>query len=168
MTDMQTTAFSGGTDSRSTHLLIPVDATERSHWGIQYALRQQRDGKPVRVTMLFVAVPPDDWRILRFKTESEILRFQIGRGRILLEEAASILRQAGIDVQCLVREGNIVSQILDAAEQCECDAVVLPLPHSRLLKLWSADLVREVIRRAGPISILTVNAKGTPDRSWMK
>ena len=169
MTDMQTTAISSGdTEAQCTHLLIPIDATERSHWGIQYALRRLRDGKPVRVTLLFVAVPPDDWRVLRFKTESEILRFQIERGKLLLEDAASMLRQAGIDAQCLVREGNIVSQILDAAEQCGCDAIVLPLPQSRLLKLWSADVVREIARLAGEISVLTVNAKGMPNRSWMK
>ncbi len=153
-----------GTDTLK--LLLPVDATERSRWGINYAIGRKRSGRDVAVSLLFVAEPVTNWEVLRFFSEERVRRFHAERGNYLLEDAAQPLRQAGIPVQMNYREGDIVFQILDVAEQLECDEIVLPMPYPRWARLFSPDIVREVARRQRSVPVTTVSPQGMPERSW--
>ena len=146
-------------------LLLPVDATERSRWGINYAIRRKQSGRDVAVSLLFVAEPVTSWQVLRFRTQEEVRRFQVERGNYLLEDAARELEQAGIPVRANYREGDIAFQILDVAEQLYCDEIVLPMPHPRWARLISPDIVREVIRRRRDVPVATVNPQGMPEHS---
>ena len=141
-------------------LLLPVDATERSRWGIQYAIRRRQSGSDVAVSILLVSEPVTNWQVLRFLTEEQVRRFQVERGNILLEDAAQALRRAGIPVQLNYREGDIVFQILDVAEQIECDEIVLPRPYPRWARLFSRDVVREVMRRQRSVPVVAVDSLG--------
>lgn len=149
-------------------LLLPIDATERSRWGINYAMRRKQSGRGVAVSLLFVAEPVTGWEVLRFLSQEEVRRFQSERGNYLLEDAALPLRQAGIPAQMNYREGDIVFQILDVAEQLECDEIVLPMPYPRWARLFTPDIVREVARRQRSVPVTTVNAQGMPERSWQR
>ncbi|WP_292936197.1 universal stress protein [Noviherbaspirillum sp.] len=162
MSDMTNMNDSNRTGGAPLHLLIPMDATERSRWPIRYALQQHRVGTPVRVSLLFVAVPPDEWRILRYKSEEDLLRFQSARGKLLMDDAAIDLQKAGIEVEYLMREGDVVFHILDMAEQCGCDAIVMPVPYPRLVKLLSVDVAREVLRRQRSVPVISVGSDGVP------
>lgn len=147
-------------------LLLPVDATERSRWGIRYALRRKRAGHEDNVFLLFVAEPVTNWEVLRFRTQEEVRHFQAEQGQYLLEDAAQPLALAGIPVRQNYREGSIVFQILDVAEQLDCGEIVLPMPRSRWSSLFSTDVVREVVRLKRGIPVCTVNADGMIERSW--
>lgn len=119
-----------------------------------------------RPFVLFVAELVTSWQVLRFRTQEEIRRFQAERGNYLLGDAALPLRQAGIPVQLNYREGGIVFQILDVAEQLECNEIVLPIPYLRWARLFSLDIVREVIRRQRSVPVTTVTPHGMPERNW--
>ena len=153
-----------GTDTLK--LLLPIDATERSRWGINYAIGRKQSGHDVAVSLLLVAEPVTNWEVLRFFSEERVRRFQAERGNYLLGDAAQPLRQAGIAAQMNYREGDIVFQILDVAEQLECDEIVLPMPYPRWGRLLSLDIVREVTRRQRSVPVTTVNSHGMPERSW--
>ena len=141
-------------------LLIPVDPTERSRWGVQYAIRQKRCGTPVQAVLLFVSEPVTAPEVLRFRTQAEIARFQAECGVQILHDAAQPLLAAGVACQEIYRQGDIVAEIGDAAEQLACDEIVLPLPHARLAKLLSRDVVREVIKRVKDVAVVTSDAEG--------
>ncbi len=143
-------------------LLLPVDATERSRWTIQYALRHRQSGQSVQVSLLLVAEPVTDWQILRFYSQEHVRRFQAERAQYILDDAAQPLRQARIPVQLKFLEGDIPFEILDLAEQLDCDEIVLPLPHPRWAKLLSTDVVRQVLERQRNIPVVTVDARGEP------
>ncbi|MCL4723826.1 MAG: universal stress protein [Rhodocyclaceae bacterium] len=147
-------------------LLLPVDATERSRWGINYARRRKRSGHEDSVFLLFVSEPVTSWEVLRFRTQEEVRHFQSEHGQYLLEDAAQPLAEAGIPVHMNYREGSIVFQILDIAEQLDCDEIVLPVPRARWSSLFSTDVVREVVRLKRGIPVCTVNADGMIERSW--
>ena len=153
-----------GTDTLK--LLLPIDATERSRWGINYAIGRKQSGRDVAVSLLFVAEPVTNWEVLRFLSQEKVRRFQAERGNYLLENAAQPLRQAGIPAQMNYREGDIVFQILDVAEQLECDEIVLPMPYPRWGRLLSLDIVRKVTSRQRSVPVTTVNPQGMPERSW--
>ena len=146
--------------TKATLLLIPIDATERSRWGIQYALRLHRRNMPLRVALLFVAEPVTRLEVLRFRTHDEIARFQAESSHYILDDAEQPLVHAGIPCEKIYREGEIVFQILDAAEQLGCDEIVMPLPHARIARLLCRDVVREVIRQTRGILVITVDAEG--------
>ncbi len=147
-------------EMKPTRLLIPVDATERSRWGLQYALRLHRNNVPVRVAMLYVAEPITTLEVLRFRTHDEIARFQAESGRSILDDAAQSLAQAGIPCELVYREGDIVFQILDVAEQLGCSEIILPLPHAQIARLLCRDVVREVIRQAREALVITTDSEG--------
>ena len=164
------TTTSAEQGARVRRLLIPVDPTERSRWGLQYALRLQRSGKPVQVALLFVSEPVTAPEVLRFRTQVEIARFQAECGVHILHDAAQPLAAAGVACQEIYREGDIVEQIDDVAEQLGCDEIVLPLPHARIVKLLSRDVVREVIRRAKSVPVVTIDTEGVAKKaldSWV-
>lgn len=162
------TTTSAEQGARVRRLLIPVDPTERSRWGLQYALRLQRSGKPVQVALLFVSEPVTAPEVLRFRTQVEIARFQAECGAHILHDAAQPLAGAGVACQEIYREGDIVEQIDDVAEQLGCDEIVLPLPHARIVKLLSRDVVREVIRRAKSVPVVTIDAEGVAEKALDK
>ena len=145
-------------------LLLPVDATERSRWGIQYAVARKQTAPGLVVSLLYVAEPVTAWQVLRFWTEDQARRFQAERANHLLEDAAEPLRQAGIPVETNYREGGIMFEILDVAEQLGCDEIVLPTPHSRLAGLFSTDVVSEIVRRKRSVPVTTVDSRGVPER----
>lgn len=151
--------------ARAKRLLIPVDPTERSRWGIRYAMRLQRSGQPVQVALLFVSEAVTAPEVLRFRTHVEIARFQAECGAHILHDAAQALTAAGVSCQKIYREGDIVEQIGDVAEQLACEAIVLPLPHARIAKLLSRDVVREVIKRAKAVPVVTTDAAGIAEKA---
>ena len=144
-------------------LLLPIDATERSRWGIRHVLARHHAGEALDVALLFVGEPVTDWQVLRFRTHAEIARFQAERARCFLEEAAQPLAGHGIPCRTLFREGEVVFEILDAAEQLNCSEIILPKPPPRLLKLLSADVVRAVLRHRRSAPVVIVDKYGFPN-----
>lgn len=161
MTDKATDA-PAGPGTTAMRLLIPIDATERSRWGVRYALRQHQVGKPVQACLLFVAEPATSLELLRFRTHDEIARFQAESGQNLIEDAADPLLRAGIPYEAVLREGEVAFQILDAAEQLGCSSVVLPQPQPRLARLLCRDVANEVLSQARGVPVVTVDAEGMP------
>ena len=147
-------------------LLLPVDATERSRWGINYAIWRRHSRHDIAVSLLFVAEPVTSWEVLRFMAQERVRRFQAERGNYLLEDAAQPLEQAGIRAELNYREGDIVFHILDVAEQLGCDEIVLPVPPPRWTRLFTPDIAREVIRRQRSVPVTTVTPLGMPELAW--
>jgi nucleotide-binding universal stress UspA family protein len=120
----------------------------------------------VDVWLLLVTEPVTSWQVLRFMTQEQVRRFQAARAGDLLESAVSSLRQAGIPVQSSHCEGDIAFEILDFAEQLQCDEIVLPVPYPRWSKIFTPDITREVLRRKRTVAVTTVDCDGIPDRNW--
>lgn len=145
-------------------VLIPVDATERSRWPIRRALAEHRAGAKLDVHLLHVAEPIVAWQVLRFRTQAEIAKFQATRAGYLLEDAARPVRDAGIDVTVHFREGDIASLIIDVSEQLGCGRIWLPMPPPRWQRLFSRDIVREIVARKRASHVDIVDESGSASR----
>ncbi len=141
-------------------LLIPIDATERSRWALRYVLARRE--QPLQVELLFVAEPVTSLEVLRFRTQADIAEFQAQCAQWLLEDAAQPLQAAGLAVRRHFREGRVASQIVEAAEQLGCEAIVMPSPHPAWLNFLTRGIAREVMRRARASAFLAVDRKGNP------
>lgn len=139
-------------------LLIPIDATDASRWGLRYALRLAGTGTRVEACLLFVAEPVRSWEVLRFYTKDEVRRHFRERSAVFLEEAAKPLREAGIACQTCFREADAVDGVIEAAEALNCSEIVVP--RSRWPGLFPSGLAARLIHRHCAIPVTQVGADG--------
>ncbi len=155
-----TTPSATRVDQKLLRILVPINANEDSRWGIQYALRRQREGAQVEVILLNVGEPITQWEVLRFRTEREIAQFQADSAQAFIDEATGPLATAGIPFRGLFRQGELVFSILDAAEETECDEIIMPRPGKGISSIFSRDIVASVKRQERDIPVVTVNCDG--------
>lgn len=140
-------------------LLIPIDATDESRWGLLYASHLARSGIKVEVCLLFVAEPVRNWEVLRFYTEDEVRKHFHERSALFLEEAAKSLSEAGIASRSYFREADAVGGVIDMAEELNCSEIVVPRTH--WLGLFPSGLGRKLINRHCTIPVTLINASGS-------
>ena len=141
-------------------ILVPINANEDSRWGIQYALRRQREGAQVEVILLNVGEPITQWEVLRFRTEREIAQFQADSAQAFIDEATGLLAAANIPCRGLFRQGELVFSILDTAEEADCDEIAMPLPNMGLSSIFSRDIVAAVGRQQRDVPVVAINCDG--------
>lgn len=146
-------------------LLVPINANQESRWGVQYALRRQREGVAVEVVLLNVGEPITQWEVLRFRTQQEIEQFQSERAQAFIEEASQALAANNIAYRGVFKQGKLAFSILDTAEELACDEIVLPLPKAWLSALFSSDVVSTVVDQQRGIPVVLVDSHGDTAQS---
>lgn len=150
----------------SLRLLVPVGETTQWNWGVRYALWKHELGISVEVALLHVlepALPP--WEVLAFRTEQQLAALRSAHASSLLEQAAIPFRRKRIRHQLFYREGEVVFEILDAAEQLDCSHIVVAKPVRGWQRLFSRGIVPRLLRRQRAVPIVTVNVNGLPYRA---
>lgn len=155
-----TTPSTTRVDKELLRILVPINANEDSRWGIQYALRRQREGTQVEVILLNVGEPITQWEVLRFRTQQEIAQFQSESAQAFIDEATGPLATAGIPCRGFFRQGELVFSILDAAEEADCDEIVMPLPGKGFSSIFSRDIVATVKDRQRDVPVVAINRDG--------
>ena len=148
------------TDTKLLRILLPINAKEDSRWGIQYALRRHREGRNVEVILLNIGEPVTQWQVLRFRTQQEVAQFQVARAEAFIEEATQPLDAAGIQCRGFFRQGKLVFSILDAAEELECDEIVMPDQKRCLSSVFGHSIVSSVRQHRRGIPVVVVNSGG--------
>ncbi len=97
-------------------------------------------------------LPPDFWANVKSEAEQK------------LEEHAVSLRQAGVTVECYVREGYPATVIVEEADALRSDLIVIGTHgHTGLKHLLLGSIAERVVQKA-PCPVLTVKASPAPDR----
>ena len=146
-------------DSALQRLLIPLDASAESRWGLRHAELLAATGRPLDICLLFVAEPVRRWEVLRFYREDEVRQHFQARAAVFLDEAAATLQQAGLPCRRFFREADPVGGILDLAEELQCTTIVVPATHC--LGLFPTGLGRKLLNRQGSTPITRVGADGS-------
>lgn len=149
------------TPNAVTKLLIPIDATDESRWGLQYALRRAKAGTALEVYLLYIAEPVRNWEVLRFYTEDEVRKHFQERSAVFLEAAALVLREAGIPCRTYFREANAVTGVIDMAEELNCSEIVVPRTHC--FGLFLCGLGRQLLVRRCAIPVVLTSADGSTE-----
>lgn len=144
-----------------TRLLLPIDASDESRWGLQYALRLAATGMPLEVCLLYVAEPVRSWEVLRFYTEDEVRKHFQERSAIFLEAAAKSLADAGIACRTYFREADAVGGVIDVAEELNCSEIVVP--RTRWLGLFPSGLGPKLIKRHCAIPVTLIGVDGSTE-----
>lgn len=147
-------------NTKPLRLLVPINASEDSHWGIQYALRRHMEGAQIEVVLLNVGEPITQWEVLRFRTRQEIDQFQLERAQAFIEEASLLLSPKNILCRGLFKQGDLAFTILDTAEELDCDEIVMPAPNTWLSDLFSCGVVSTVLHQQRSIPVVVVTSEG--------
>lgn len=142
-------------------LLIPIDATEESRWGVRYALRRAESGVRVEVFLLYIAEPVRNWEVLRFRTEEEVRNFFQERSAVFLEEAAAPLRQAQIPFQTYFRETQLVPGVSDFSEEFGCTEIVVP--RTAWFGIFPYGLAPKLLKQKCSVPVTLTKADGSTD-----
>lgn len=143
-------------------LLIPITANEDSRWGVSYALRLAGKGQRIEVCFLNVGEIISQWQVLRFRTQAEIAQFQSERAQAFIDEASSPLVTHNIPFRGVFKRGDPAFCIMDAAEELDCDQIVMPNPSGGICGFFSKNIVTAVARRSHVVPVVTVDNHGTP------
>ncbi len=146
--------------TRLLRLLVPINANADSRWGIEYALRLHRKGRPVEVVLLNVGEPITQWQVLRFLTAKEASEFQSARAQSFIDDASLTLLAQDVPCRGIFKQGDIVFSILDTAEELDCDEIVMPEPARGVLALFSTRIATKVARARRDIPVVLVNDEG--------
>ena len=148
------------TNEQPLRLLLPIDALDDSRWGIEYAWRRQQAGTRVEATLLNVGEPIRQWEVLRFRTQQEIADFQSERAEQFIADGRRRLDEHGVACHGVYKQGELVSTIIDTAEQLACDEIVMSAPHTFLGGLFSRRIVAALRRRRPNIPLVVVDRAG--------
>lgn len=140
-------------------LLIPIDATDQSRWGLKYASRLASSGTQLEVNLLFVAEPVRRWEVLRFYTEAEVAQHFHQRAVIFLEQAEAELIERGVSCRSFFREADSVGGVIDVAEELNCSEIVVP--KIEWLGIFSSGLGQKLMNRRCNIPVKLINADGS-------
>lgn len=143
-------------------LLIPVDTVENSRQGVSYAIDVARSGVTVEACLLYIAAPARNWEALRFRTDQDLHGYMQDRSSVVLEEAATHLRAAGIPYKSYFRETEPVFGILDLAEQLDCTGIVVPKPDWRALITKGIGRSLKAAQRSIPILLVRPDGSVEP------
>lgn len=145
---------------QTTRLLIPINASPASRWGISYALARQAAGEDVEVVFLNVAEPIDQWQVLRSWTRRQADDFQLASAQAFIDDACAPLLRQDIACRGFFRQGPIVQTIIDFAHECGCAGIVVPLPANGWRRIMTRGIVEVLLKRERDIAVITVDAEG--------
>ena len=112
----------------------------------------------VEVCLLHVLEPVGLLQGLLHAASAQVT-LQRQRAEAVLALAAQPLQAAGIPYAAYLRSGSIVSSLLDAAEELDCQEIVVPRSRRRF---FSRDVVRLLQSRRRRVPVVVVGASGTP------
>ncbi|MBL8382660.1 MAG: universal stress protein [Burkholderiales bacterium] len=141
-------------------ILIPVDTGTQSAIGITHALARRARGYRVEVVLVHAIEPDPQWQIRRYRSERELTAFREARAAAHCARLAAPLADAGIPVRTVIRHGEPVFAILDAAEEFDCQAIAVPRPQPSWRAWLFRDTVGALLRRARAIPVIPIGAAG--------
>lgn len=129
-------------------------AVNRSKEVLEQGLKLARDEK-CWVTVLRVLPPLEgDLDLTGIKNIGDVLESGAGKEVALIQEIAT---SGGALVKSRVEEGNVHEKIVEAAEDEDCDLIIMGSERGGWLKkLFGKNVVEKVIRQA-PCPVLVVN-----------
>jgi nucleotide-binding universal stress UspA family protein len=139
-----------------TTILQPNDFSEHAKDALQFALAVARDAG-ARLILLYVKAPQET---VVGEFGSPPPEAEPTEESSLLQLRQLVTADDEVNAEFLVRDGNPVDEIVRAAQENQCDLIVLGNhPHSWLGRWLSGDVVDRVIHKAR-CSVVTVRSPG--------
>ncbi|MBL8135392.1 MAG: universal stress protein [Acidobacteria bacterium] len=108
-----------------THILVPVDGSASATRAVRWVARVLAGQPGARVELVHVQPAIDAWEVRSHLGADDIARWHASASQAVLEPAAAILREAGLDVTTHPAVGDIASEVAAHVTRLGCDSVVM-------------------------------------------
>jgi nucleotide-binding universal stress UspA family protein len=145
-------------------ILVPIDFSEPSKKAVTYGLTLAHQFQ----AKLIVAhiVPESSALVYAFPTEtSRIENEQEARARVEIANIVPAAYESGVEVQTIVKTGDIQQQLLEIIKDEAVDLVVMGTHGRRYLGRWFLGSVTERMLRQIPVPIVTVSHVGPEEHA---
>jgi len=144
------------------HILVTLDGSELSERALQYA--QQILGDNGQITLLSVVDVPEvaaynfyPVPVIPSETEQETLISDLRQQAAdYLKEHAKSLNASGIQAESLVLVGEPANIIIEKAEECKADAIVMSTHGRSGLSRWLFGSVTQKVLSSMPCPVFVV------------
>lgn len=161
--DSESSVSPGASHSAQTvclHLLVSIkEKTDFKYW-VRYTKRLTAKNTQVKINLLHV-IEPDQQKSDSHSFLREMNDKEDGRSAVFINEVSQHLRSNGIPYRAYIRQGDVGSAIVDAAEMLDCHAIVLPEKKSRYWnRFFSPGIIRKVVNSSRSVPVVIVDADG--------
>lgn len=153
----ESNSSAGRQDPSSRRLLIPVKNAEGAIGAISYAIRRRAEGFVIRVFLLHVKETFPAWLPM---AGDSLPASKSGESKGVFTELMQMLEGLDIEVSVYVRYGPLVFSILDAAEELDCDEIVVPAPHKGPFRILSHNVVANLLAQRRSVHVVAVSKHG--------
>ncbi len=153
----KSSSFAGRHESSGRRLLIPVKNAEGAIRAISYAIRRRAEGLAIRVFLLHVEETFPAWLPMAGDNSQA---GKSGGSTGIFGELMQMLEGLDIEVSVHVRYGPLVFSILDAAEELDCDEIVVPAPHKGPFRILSHNIVANLLAQQRSVHVVAVSKHG--------
>jgi len=137
-------------------ILVPVDFSEPSKKAVTYglSLAEQFDAK-----LIIAHIVPESTSLMyAFPTEfTEVEKEQHAKAKQVINNLVPADRAVGLNLQTIVKIGNVEAELLGIVKDEAIDLVVLGTHGRRRLGRWFIGSVTEHMLRKVPVPVLTVS-----------
>ncbi|MES2099078.1 MAG: universal stress protein [Pseudomonadota bacterium] len=139
-------------------ILLPVDGSENALDAVRYALRLGADGLRASFVLANVQEPASLYEVVVAHNAEVIEQVSEAAAQHSLAPAQALLRAAGLAFETEVGHGDPGHQIVDIAERCGCDLIILGARGMEPLEGALGSAADSVLRHAGmPVMIVRRN-----------
>ena len=130
-------------------ILLPVDGSENALEAVRHALRLVDDGLRASIVLANVQEPASLYEMVVAHDAAVIERVSEAAASHVLAPAQELLRVAGLAFETEIGHGDPGHEIVDIAERCNCELIVLGARGMEPLEGALGSVADSVLRRAG-------------------
>ena len=108
-----------------TTVLVPVDGSPSATRAVTWIADVLRSQPGAHVHLLHVHADVDAWEVRSHLGADDIARWHASASQAILEPAAAIVRDAGIEVTTHAAMGDIASEVAAHVTRLACDSLVM-------------------------------------------
>lgn len=130
-------------------ILLPVDGSENALEAVRHALQLVSDGLRASFVLANVQEPASLYEVVVAHNAEVIEQVSEAAAAHSLAPAQALLRGAGLEFETEVGHGDPGHQIVDIAERCGCDLIILGARGMQPLEGALGSAAESVLRHAG-------------------
>ena len=146
-------------------ILLAVDGSEVSLAAVRFAIGMARQGLRSSIVLANVQEPAHLYELVLTTDAEAIARASAAAGDHILQPALDMVRQAGLECECEVAQGDPAHTIVDICERYGCELIVLGAQGRGVLSgALLGSVSNQVIHAAGvPVMIVKSEQDIEPD-----
>ena len=139
-------------------ILLPVDGSEVSLTAVRFAVGMAQQGLRSSIVLTNVQEPAHLYELVLTTDAEVIARASAAAGDHILQPALELVRQAGLECECEVAQGDPAHTIVDVCERYGCELIVLGAQGSGALRSALLGSVSNQVLHAAGVPVMIVKS----------